>query len=59
MLASVYLTLIMPGCAGPAMLADIISWMMGLLFIIYINAGSEAGCTRAVTMVKTHIDHCE
>ena len=26
---------------------------MGLLFIIYINAGSEAECTRAVTMVKT------
>ena len=43
-------------CAA-ALLADIISWMMGLLFIIYINAGSEAGCTRAVTMVKTHIDH--
>ena len=40
---------------GVALLADIISWMMGLLFIIYINAGSEAGCTRAVTMVKTHI----
>ena len=43
-------------CAGRQQ-PDIISWMMGLLFIIYINAGTEAGCTRAVTMVKTHIDH--
>ena len=41
-------------CAGRQQ-PDIISWMMGLLFIIYINAGTEAGCTRAVTMVKTHI----
>ena len=41
----------MSGCLQ----VDIIRWMMGLLFIIYINAGSEAECTRAVTMVKTHI----
>lgn len=39
----------MSGCLQ----VDIIRWMMGLLFIIYINAGSEAECTRAVTMVKT------
>ena len=52
MLAVVYLTLIISGCVE----VDIISWMMGLLFIIYINAGRKARCTRAVTMVKTHID---